>query len=46
MTGWTKNNTKRQESHMPLFGAIGALVYRFVTPGWVQGPGDPGGPGT
>jgi glycerol uptake facilitator-like aquaporin len=29
-----------------LGGAIGALVYRFVTPGWVQGPGDPGGPGT
>jgi aquaporin Z len=29
-----------------LGGAIGALVYRFVTPGWIQGPGDPGGPGT
>jgi aquaporin Z len=29
-----------------LGGAIGALIYRFVTPGWAQGPGDPGGPGT
>ena len=29
-----------------LGGAIGALVYRFVTPGWASGPGDPGGPGT
>ena len=27
-------------------GALGALIYRFVTPGWAQGPGDPGGPGT
>jgi hypothetical protein len=29
-----------------LGGAIGALVYRFVTPGWARGPGDAGGPGT
>jgi aquaporin Z len=29
-----------------LGGAIGALVYRFVTPGWARGPGDPAGPGT
>lgn len=29
-----------------LGGAIGALIYRFVTPAWSQGPGDPGGPGT
>jgi aquaporin Z len=29
-----------------LGGAIGALVYRFVTPGWARGPGDVGGPGT
>ena len=29
-----------------LGGTIGALVYRFVTPGWAHGPGDPGGPGT
>ena len=29
-----------------LGGALGALVYRFVTPGWARGPGDPGGPGT
>jgi len=29
-----------------LGGTLGALIYRFVTPGWVQGPGDPGGPGT
>jgi aquaporin Z len=29
-----------------LGGALGALIYRFVTPGWAQGPGDPGGPGT
>jgi aquaporin Z len=29
-----------------LGGALGALIYRFVTPGWVRGPADPGGPGT
>jgi glycerol uptake facilitator-like aquaporin len=29
-----------------LGGAIGALVYRFITPGWARGPGDVGGPGT
>ncbi len=29
-----------------LGGAIGAAIYRFVTPGWVQGAGDPGGPGS
>ncbi|HEY1313638.1 MAG TPA: aquaporin Z [Steroidobacteraceae bacterium] len=29
-----------------LGGALGAGIYRFVTPGWIQGPGDPGGPGT
>ena len=31
----------------PLLGsAIGALMYRSVTPGWARGPGDVGGPGT
>jgi len=31
----------------PLLGAtIGSLVYRSITPGWKQAPGDPGGPGT
>ena len=48
MTGDTKKagEATRREALLGLGGAIGALVYRFVTPGWARGPGDVGGPGT